>query len=152
MSSKPSIAARKNMTVCPKCGRAVLSRRLAFHTDGPECLSVQNLKAARAEGLAVPGDRGAAVPTVQMLARHAGIELERRHVRYNRVEKKTNAIFVAPVWLCKLACILNNQPRESWGARRAVPVGLLARLRDAATDERLREALMVQTEIRSKVK
>lgn len=140
------------MTVCPKCGRAVLSRRLAFHTDGPECLSVQNLKAARAEGLAVPGDRGAAVPTVQMLARHAGIELERRHVRYNRVEKKTNAIFVAPVWLCRLANALSRQPKRVVGAHCVIPPGLLARLKDAVTDERLREALIVQLEIRSKVK
>ena len=134
--------------LCPKCGVSVVAAHLAKHLDSQACIAYQNYAALEIEGLDVPSDAGASAASTLMLAKHAGISLEKRHVRYNSVYKRTEEVYVAPKWLCELANAWCYKKPGKWAVRKPIPGDLTKRilgcLKVAATDEALQKALIVQ--------
>jgi hypothetical protein len=142
---------------CPKCGLRVAHWRLDKHIDDGQCRSRQNLKKSMEEGLYPTSHFRASSNTVVMLAKWAGITLEKRPVRcidhgseWRKYSDKNptlkiterymlTTIYVAPEWLCQLG---RYRPRGH-----PFPQALLRRLKEAASNPDLQRALLVQLKI-----
>lgn len=146
---------------CPKCGVDLVECRARGHADNGWCVSIQNLKALREQhGLDVPSNLGASFNTVQMLAKHAGIELEKEPVgcydygkKWREASRKKTPDglivnqrymvaykYVAPTWLIRLAVAWRRGRYFKKGA--PFPKRILERLPDAVNSERLQGALI----------
>jgi hypothetical protein len=153
------VGKRQPRVECPKCGLNVIEYKLPRHIDDGWCISRQNLKTCRANGYDLPSAYNVGVNTVKMLAKLAGIELDREPVvcldygrsSNSRIGKKTkdgrpvdqrymiNHAYVAPIWLLKVA-----QAWRSRGNKGKFPLKLLRQLPLAVNSERRQNALIAE--------
>lgn len=145
--------------------------KLVEHQDDAVCRALRLIADLRAIDLVAPSEVGASVNTVQMLAKHAGIELEKYPIRWydhggdwekkmlveeifdgDTVVKKDRIpvparftpalVYVAPLWLCKVATTWRRKNNKE-----DFPRKLLGKLQQAKDDERARSALIAELTI-----
>jgi hypothetical protein len=141
------------------------------HINNGWCVSRQNLHQIRKLGYDVPSHYGSSIRTVQMLARYAGIKLEREPVDaldYGRnftawAKRKTEQgrpidqryvvkdLYVAPTWLIKLAAAWRHRRARALNGKPApFPKKVLVKLPEAVDNERLQQALITSLTLRSR--
>lgn len=166
MSKRPSANCK---TLCPECGHYFTKGMYAkWHQGSGQCRAYVLTDKLKEEGWAAPGDYRASVNTVAMLARHAGIELRKEPVRHYDLGKNwqggtvpdaTNPknyrdaqdryelcpVYVAPVWLCKVAVAWRK-----WGNHSKFPKRVLERLADAKDNVEKQNALIALLSLKNK--
>lgn len=157
-------------TQCPVCEQYFTKGMYRHHSGSGECSSFMNMKKCRAEGLMKPSDMNVAVNTVQMLAEHAGMKLERRMVAFADYGTKwegmkdeneqpltsrymEQARYVAPVWLCKVADLWRNEQTRRRREKapklpHKIPKEILSLLSGAAKCENKRTALITHIKLK----